>query len=191
MTYLLLVYEFFKTGLFAIGGGLATLPFLFNMAERFPKWFTHDMLLDMIAVGESTPGPIGVNVATFAGFNAGGILGGILATFGLVLPSYIIIVIIAQFLEKFSKNETVKAVFAGIRPAATGMIAASCFTVAKAALLNLDSAISIGGAADLLKILDFQAIALFALIYFLLVKFNRHPIFYIAGAAIVGILLKL
>ncbi|MBP1578317.1 MAG: chromate transporter, partial [Oscillospiraceae bacterium] len=134
MTYILLFVEFFKTGLFAIGGGLATLPFLFDIADRYP-WFTREMLLNMIAVGESTPGPIGVNVATYAGFSAAGILGGIVATFGLILPSYIIIVIVAQFLAKFSKSERVKAIFYGIRPAATAMIAAAGFSVAMSTFL--------------------------------------------------------
>lgn len=187
MTYLLLFVEFFKAGLFAIGGGLATLPFLFDIADRYP-WFDRAMLLNMVAVGESTPGPIGVNVATYAGFSAGGILGGIVATFGLVLPSYMVIVVVAQFLAKFSQNPTVKAVFYGIRPAATGMIAAAGLSVAKATFLYLDS---FSGAGSLLKMINLPAVLLFGILYFLYIKFKKHPIFYIAGAAIVGIVLKL
>ena len=185
MMYLQLFLEFFKTGLFAVGGGLATLPFLFDIADRYP-WFDQTMLLDMVAVGESTPGPIGVNVATYAGYTSAGILGGFIATFGLVLPSYIVIVIVAQFLAKFSKNETVKAVFYGIRPAATGMIAAAGLSLAKAALLHLDAT---GG--SLLSIIDLPAIALLLVVYYLYNKYKKHPIIYIAGAAIAGILLKL
>ncbi len=187
MTYLLLFLEFFKTGLFAVGGGLATLPFLFDIADRYP-WFDRPMLLDMIAVAESTPGPIGINVATYAGFSAGGLLGGLTATFGLVLPSYIVIVIIAQFLAKFSSNPTVQAVFYGIRPAATGMIAAAGFSVLRSTLLYIDR---FSGLDSLLSALNIRAILLFCVLYYLYVRFNKHPVFYIAGAAAVGIILNL
>mgnify|MGYP003292622080 CR=1 FL=1 len=98
MIYLRLFFEFFKTGLFAIGGGMATIPFLYDISDK-TGWFTHDKLADMIAVSASTPGPIGVNMATFAGYMTRGILGALVATFALVLPSYIIILII--YLKKF------------------------------------------------------------------------------------------
>lgn len=188
MTYLLLFAEFFKTGLFAIGGGLATLPFLFDIADRYPWWFDQSMLLDMIAVAESTPGPIGINVATYAGFNAGGLLGGLIATFGLVLPSYIVIVLIAQFLAKFSNSPIVKSIFYGIRPAATGMIAAAGFAVLRSTLLYTDR---FSGFNSLLSVLNLPAIVLFAVLYYLYVRFNKHPVFYIAGAAAIGIIFKL
>ncbi|MFV0497679.1 MAG: chromate transporter [Candidatus Fimivivens sp.] len=187
MTYLLLFVEFFKTGLFAIGGGLATLPFLFDMAERYP-WFDHAMLMDMIAIAESTPGPIGANVATYAGFMSGGILGGLIATFALVLPSYMIIVIVAQFLAKFSNSPVVKSVFYGIRPAATGMIAAAGFSVLRSTLLYVDR---FAGFQHLLLVLNIPALIVFAAIYYLYVRFKKHPIFYIAGAAVIGIIFKL
>lgn len=182
MTYILLFVEFFKTGLFAIGGGLATLPFLFDIADRYP-WFTREMLLNMIAVGESTPGPIGVNVATYAGFSAAGVLGGIVATFGLILPSYIIIVIVAQFLAKFSKSEKVKAIFYGIRPAATAMIAAAGFSVAMSTFLLSDK--------FSLSAINIPAVILFGVLYYLYKKYKKHPIWYIAAAAIIGIIFKL
>ena len=100
MIYLQLFYEFFKTGLFAIGGGLATLPFLSDMAER-TGWFTQSQLADMLAVSESTPGPVGVNMATYVGFETAGVLGAIVATLGLVFPSIVIILVIAGFLKAF------------------------------------------------------------------------------------------
>ncbi|MEA5136335.1 MAG: chromate transporter [Candidatus Fimivivens sp.] len=187
MTYLLLFIEFFKTGLFAIGGGLATLPFLFDIADRYP-WFDRPMLMNMIAVAESTPGPIGVNVATYAGFTSAGLLGGLIATFALVLPSYIVIVIIAQFLAKFSSNPVVKSVFYGIRPAATGMIAAAGFAVLRTTLLYTDR---FAGLDSLLSVLNIPAIILFTVLYYLYIRFNKHPIFYIAGAAAIGIIFKL
>ena len=93
MIYLQLFWEFFKTGLFAIGGGMATVPFLFDISAR-TGWFTASELANMIAVSESTPGPIGINMATYVGFETAGILGSVIATLGLVIPSIIIIVII-------------------------------------------------------------------------------------------------
>ena len=101
MTCLLLFYEFFKTGLFAVGGGLATLPFLYDMAARHPEWFTVSQLADMLAVSESTPGPLGVNMATYVGYLTAGIPGAVAATIGLVAPSVIVILIVAAFLKRF------------------------------------------------------------------------------------------
>ncbi|MBQ9915320.1 MAG: chromate transporter, partial [Clostridia bacterium] len=100
MIYLRLFYEFFKTGLFAIGGGLATLPFLRDIAVK-TGWFTEALLADMIAISESTPGPIGVNMATYAGYLAGNIPGAIIATLGLVMPPLLIMLVIARMLDSF------------------------------------------------------------------------------------------
>lgn len=102
--YALLFFEFFKIGLFALGGGLVTVPFLFDLSTRYP-WFTSEQLVNMIAVAESSPGPVGVNMATYAGFKAAGVSGALTATFGLVLPSLIIIVIIAALLDKFRQTD--------------------------------------------------------------------------------------
>lgn len=187
MIYLQLFYEFFKTGLFAMGGGLATLPFLASIADRYP-WFDRAMLIDMVAVAESTPGPIGVNMATFAGFTAGGIGGGLIATFGLVLPSFLVVVVIAQFLGKFSENQSVKAVFYGLRPTVCGMIAAAGASVAQVALLHAEIPFSI---ANPLAVLNWKAIGLAVACYVLYVTFQKHPLFYILGGAIAGILLQL
>ena len=124
MLYLQLFWEFFKTGLFAVGGGLATLPFLQDMADR-TGWFTHAQLADMLAVSESTPGPIGVNMATYVGFTTGGIGGALVATIGLVTPSVIVILIVAAFLKAFRDSKWVSAAFYGLRPASTALIAAA------------------------------------------------------------------
>ena len=121
MIYLQLFYEFFKTGLFAVGGGLATLPFLYDMADR-TGWFTRTQLADMLAVSESTPGPIGVNMATYVGYVTRGIPGAIVSTLGLVTPSVIVILIIAAFLKAFRHNRYVEAAFYGLRPASTAMV---------------------------------------------------------------------
>lgn len=109
-----LFFEFFKAGLFAVGGGLATLPFLYDIASRY-DWMSVESITDMIAISESTPGPLGVNMATYAGYHAYGVLGGVVATFALVLPSIIVIVIVAKILEKFKENRLVKDTFAGLR----------------------------------------------------------------------------
>ena len=137
MIFLRLFFEFFKTGLFSIGGGLATIPFLQDMGEA-TGWFTNQELTTMIAVSESTPGPMGVNMATYVGYHmgcntvlgpAGGILGAVIATLGLVAPSIIVILIIARFLQKFRHSRTVEAAFQGLRPASTALIVVAGLSV--------------------------------------------------------------
>lgn len=122
MSLLILIFEFFKIGLFSIGGGLATLPFLYRLADKYP-WFSAKQIPDMIAVSESTPGPLGINMATYTGFQHSGVIGSIAATFGLVLPSVIIIILISKVLEKFRSNKYVEYAFYGLRPAVMGLIA--------------------------------------------------------------------
>lgn len=187
MIFLQLFYEFFKVGLFAIGGGLATLPFLYDLSAR-TNWFTSAQLADMIAVSESTPGPIGVNMATYGGFNAAGILGGVVATLGLITPSIIIILIVAKFLKRFSEAKLVKDVFYGLRPATAALIAAAGFQVVKISLLNLELFLQNWNFAQLFQ---WKALILFALLMFLTNKFKKHPVVYIAGAAVVGIVVQL
>lgn len=186
MIYVQLVIEFFKIGLFSVGGGLATLPFLIALTFKYP-WFDQSMLADMLAVSESTPGPMGVNIATYAGFNTGGILGGILATLGLVAPSVIIIIIVAKFLDKFKENKYVQAVFYGLRPAVVGLIAVAGFEVIKISLLNIDLYKLTHNIADLLYI---KGIILFIILFYAIVKLNKHPVIYIGIAAIVGIIFR-
>lgn len=179
MTYITLFLEFFKTGLFAVGGGLATIPFLTAMTEKYP-WFTSQQLTDMIAVAESTPGPIGVNTATFAGFRAAGIPGAVIATFGLVLPSYIVILLIARALQKYKSNPLVENAFSGLRPASTGLIAAAGWSVLKVALSGTD----IMGAVSLPALLLFAAILVLSNMKKLK---SLHPAAFIGLAAVVGI----
>ena len=160
MIYLQLFFEFFKAGLFAIGGGLATIPFLTDIGQR-TGWFTSGELANMIAISESTPGPMGVNMATYVGFHTGGIAGGVIATLGLVCPSILVILVIAGFLKKFRESRGVDAVFYGIRPASTALIAAALAEVCSIALLNL-SAFQTGGAAALFQ---WKGIALAVVIF--------------------------
>lgn len=187
MIYLRLFFEFFKTGLFAVGGGMATVPFLYDMADK-TGWFTYDKLADMIAVSESTPGPIGVNMATYVGFTSAGIPGALVATLGLVTPSVIIILIIAKFLAGFSDNKYVKAAFYTIRPASTALIAAAGVLVLQISLLNTEA---FGQGGGVLSLFDFKSIAL-AVIVFVLTNFVKpakklHPVVFIALSAVAGI----
>ena len=131
----LLILEFMKTGLFAVGGGLATIPFLNEMGVKY-GWFTMDTLSTMVAVSESTPGPIGINMATYAGYNAAGVLGAIVATLALTAPAWIIIILIAKFLENFSENTNVKAAFYGIRPAVAALIGYAVWELIKIAIVT-------------------------------------------------------
>ena len=178
-----LFVEFFKTGLFAVGGGLATLPFIYDIADRY-DWLDYRLIADMIAVSESTPGPIGINMATYAGFHGDGILGSAVATFALVLPSIVVIILVARALEAFKRSAVVAAVFAGLRPAATGLIAAAGFGVLKLALHDPEAASWTG-------IVKLPELALFVVLFALIWKFKQHPIIYIAAAAAAGIVLGL
>ena len=183
MTLLLLFAEFFKTGLFAIGGGLVTVPYLYEMANKYP-WFTPQQLTDMIAIAESTPGPIGVNMATFAGFNAEGIWGSLIATLGLITPSIVIILIVAKILTKFRQNKFVNYAFYGIRPAVAGMILSAWFGLFKMCLINEAHT----GIVDFFLLKE-----LIIFLFFVILNFRTkiNPIFYIIMGAVVGILLKL
>ncbi len=180
MIYLILFIEFFKIGLFSIGGGLATLPFLYELTERY-DWITTDNISTMIAISESTPGPMGVNMATYVGYTAVGILGGLVATLGLVTPSIIIIVCVSSVLQRFKDSTVVQGMFSWIRPASTALIATAFITIAKTTLfptllLNADNLIKTGIAAVL---------------FILIIKLKKHPIFYIVAAAIVGVVFRL
>lgn len=184
-TIIQLFIEFFKVGLFSIGGGAATIPFLYAISDK-TGWFTYTDLANIIAVSEATPGAIGINMATYVGFITASILGGIVATLGLVAPSIVIIDIIAGFLEKFKSSKIVKSAFYGLRPASTGLIAAACIEIVKISLIDLNGFFSYG-IASLFK---FKEIILAVVVFLLIKKFNKHPVFYIALSAIVGIVFK-
>ena len=181
-----LMAEFAKTGLFSVGGGLATLPFLYEMSAN-TGWFSSADVADMIAISESTPGAIGINMSTYAGFKTAGIPGGVLATVGLALPSIVIILIIAKFLEKFRKNRLVEGAFYGLRPASLAMISAAGLNVARVALVNLDAWNASGSLGDLFL---WKAIALGVVLFVAQRKLKWHPAVFIAFSAVVGILLK-
>lgn len=181
MLYLRLFFEFFRAGLFAVGGGLATLPFLYEISDN-TGWFTHQQLADMVAISESTPGPIGVNMATYVGYTTGGLPGAVIATLGLIAPSIIVIIAIAGFLQKFKQNRFVQAAFYGLRPASVGLIAAAGFLVVRMALLDT-SALAAG---DWLGLFRWPALLLAAAVWFVLKKWNPHPVVVLAASAVVG-----
>lgn len=191
MIYLRLFWEFFKVGLFSVGGGLATLPFLYSLGAK-TGWFSTADVANMLAVSESTPGPIGVNMATYAGFDCGGVLGGVVATLGLVTPSVIVIVLIAMALQAFRTNKYVDAAFYTLHPASTGLIAAAGWSVFALVLVNLDAYRASYQQADLLQ---WKNLILFAVIWVLtnLVKPLKklHPVVFLALAAVVGIVFRL
>ena len=167
MIYLKLFLEFFHIGLFSFGGGYATIPFLYHIAD-VPKWYTTKQLSDMIAVSSITPGPVGVNVATFAGFKTAGILGAAMATASVILPSFIIVIIISKLLEQFKHNKYVQSVIYTLKPAGCGLLAA----------IGVDMFI------DNINLLG---MVLLVCLFVASITEKRDPLFYLAVSAVVGL----
>lgn len=197
--YLTLFAEFFKIGLFAVGGGLATLPFLYDLCAKY-DWFTKSDLANMIAISESTPGPIGINMATYVGFHTtsgesdvlggflNGAIGGVVTTTALVLPSLIIIVILARFLEKFSENKYVNGAFDVLRPTVAGLIGAACFGLYEISFLTMDL---FKESFDISQLFDFKAFFVFIFLLFFVFKYKLHPIFYIIIGGVSGVIINM
>lgn len=184
MIYLTLAYEFFKIGLFSIGGGMATIPFLMDLTTRY-DWFTASELANMVAISESTPGPVGINMATYAGYHTAGIPGALIATLSLTAPALIIIVIIAKFLDNFSEKPAVKAAFYGIRPVVAALIGYAVWELLKITMVHAS-----GNAVQL----DYTSL-IFCACAFALMQIKQlkklHPVIWIIAGAVVGILLKM
>ena len=182
-----LFFEFLKIGMFSVGGGMATLPFLYDMADE-TGWCTYSQIADMLAVSESTPGPIGINMATYVGYTIGGIPGALAATFGIILPGIILVIIVTSILDKFRNNLYVEGAFYGLRPASTALITSAGLLVAKITFLNLDFYKASGAIADLL---NYKAVilAVILLIFTRWVKQTKdlHPAIFIGISAVVGI----
>lgn len=184
MIYLTLAIEFFKIGLFSIGGGMATLPFLMDLTTKY-DWYTASELANMVAISESTPGPVGINMATYAGYNAAGVPGAIVATLSLTAPALIIIVIIAKFLENFSENPTVKAVFYGIRPTVAALIGYAVWELLKIALIS-----TVGETVHIDYTSVFICLGAFLLLQ--VKQLNKlHPLVWIAVGAVIGIVFQM
>lgn len=194
MIFLEMFIRFFFVGLFAVGGGLATLPFLADMAET-TGWFTQMDISNMVAISESTPGPLGINMATYVGFQVGsqfgtaaGFIGSVLAPLGVVTPSIIVILIIAKILMKFRQSKYVEYVFYGLRAASLGLIASACLGVAKIAFFSSEAFAESG---SIFAAVDYKSIILSVLIFICIKKFKKiHPVAFIVLAAVVGIIFK-
>lgn len=187
MILLRLFFEFCKIGLFSVGGGLATIPFLADLGER-TGWFTSGELANMIAISESTPGPLGVNMATYVGFASAGVAGGVVATLGLVFPCVVVILIVAAFLKRFRQSKVVDGVFYGLRAASVALITSAMLQVAEIAFTRFDDLSP--------NSWDFHWMAfVLAAVIFVLIKFTPlkklHPICFIAIAAVVGVICKM
>ena len=183
MILLQLIYQFFKTGLFAVGGGLATLPFLYEMSAT-TGWFTEQDILNLLAVSESTPGPIGINMSTYVGFITAGIPGAVIASLSLTAPCVIIILLVIRVLDKFKGNPLVDSIFKTLRPASIGMITAALIGVVKESLLHLEA---FAGLNTILSVFNWKGIVLAVVLWFIMKKWKTHPIAYIAIAAVVGV----
>lgn len=187
MILLRLYWEFFKTGLFSIGGGLATLPFLYEMQEK-TGWFTVNDVANMVAVSESTPGPMGINMATYVGFTIAGIPGAAAAIIGEVSPALIIIYLIGRALEKFKNNKYVQYAMYGLRAASAGLIFVAGLQVARIAFLHVDL---IGKTSSIASLLNPVAIIMGIVIWVVYKLTKKHPILYIVAAGAAGVLLAL
>ncbi len=196
-TILLLIYEFLKTGAFAIGGGLATIPFLREISEN-RKWFTLQELMDFIAISESTPGPIGINMATYAGFKAvsnefgsagWGIFGAVIAPLSLVVPSILAVLFVAMFYEKFKTNKYISASFAGIRASTAGLICGAMSSIFLTMIWNSDTWEK---TKDVFSAINKVEVVSFVLFSVLIFNFKKiHPVVFIAIGAVIGIVFKL
>jgi len=187
--FIYLTWTFFKIGLFSVGGGLATLPFLFEIADNYAginadKWLTRETIGNMLAVAQSLPGPVGSNLSTYTGFSYLGVPGGFVSAAALAAPSIIIILIIARMLSSFKENKIVQNLFAGFRPAAAGLLSAAGFGAITLSLWN-------SAAAVWYEHLRWKETLIFIVIFFLVYKFKKHPIVYIAAAGALGVILKL
>ena len=191
MIFFQLFYQFAKIGLFIFGGGMTALP-LFSDLGAVTGWFDQAFVTEMVAISESTPGPIGINMATYVGYNTccesygvlGGILGGIIASVGIALPCIVISIIVAKCLARFSKSQIVSDIFYGIRPVVIGLIAFALYSLVATIFVNVGL---IGTGASISEIISFPKLIYFAIILFAILKFKKHPIIYILISAAVGI----
>ena len=190
MIYLRLFWEFLKIGLFSVGGGMATLPFLYDLADK-TGWFTGAQVADMLAVSESTPGPIGINMATYTGYTVAGVPGAVLASVGIILPGLALVLIITAMLEKFRKNRFVEGAFYGLRPASVALITAAGLLVAKITFLD-EALLEAYSGSGFLSLISWKAVILAAVLLVLTRWFKPtkklHPVVFIAASAVVGII---
>lgn len=186
MIYFQLFYEFCKVAIFTFGGGMASIPFLEEMAVR-TGWFSLAQLTDFIAISESTPGPIAVNIATYAGYNTAGYLGGVCATMGLVFPAIVLMTIVAKFITAFRGNKYIDWAFYGLRPCVLALILSALLGIAKVTLFIEGATL-----ATLFGSINWRAMGIFVLVAVLqnVKKFKKlHPVVFLAMSAVLGIVL--
>lgn len=171
MTHLLLFYEFFKIGLFSFGGGYATIPFLYHLTQVY-NWFSPTDLERMIAISSITPGPVGINIATYSGLQTAGILGSILATIALVIPAFFIVIIVSKILNKFKENFYVKSAIYGLKPASCALLASVIINLVRTNLISIAAAIT------------------FVIFLLISLRTKKDPLFYLASTGLIGFILK-
>lgn len=177
-------FEFFKVGLFTFGGGLASIPFLYDISDRL-GWYTNEQLADVIAIAGSCPGVLGTNMCSYLGYLIDGPLGALITSLGFMTPSVIIVLIVSRFISKFRENKIVNAAFYGLRAASVGLIASALLSVIKISILNLEAFKASG---SLLQIVSLPNLALAVVAFFVMKKWNPHPVFALGGCAVVGII---
>ncbi len=177
---------FFYVGLFAIGGGLVAATFMQQVLVEKYGVISQEKFYQMIAVSESTPGPIGINLATYCGCEVYGPVGGVITTFGEVLPSLIIIMLIAKFFADFQKKPLVQSAFFALRPATGGMVLVALANVFIITVLNVQAFRASGSVADLVQIKQTVFYLLAVTVLFFVKKI--HPVFVVAAGAVFGVL---
>ena len=189
LTLLWCFWEYFQVGLFAVGGGLATIPFLEDIARRHPDWFTLEELRNFVAISESTPGPIGINIATYAGYKISGPIGSIVCVFALILPAFLVVLLIARVLDKFKSNNLVNSAFYGIRPATTALIASALISTFAEVLIDISAVASL---KSFFTSIDLGNLILFAVILTASLLFKKlHPVVFIGVGAVAGIVFSM
>lgn len=187
--YILLYFEFFKIGLFSLGGGYATLPFLYHMSEQY-QWFSSTELTQMLAISSITPGPVGLNVATYAGFKTAGVLGSIIATSAIMMPSYFMVIVISKMLKKFKDNFLVESALYALRPATAAMIGAVSIRLFKDCVIR-SLEFNTFSFVNITSFVDIKAIFLIICLFIFSFYYKRDPLLFLIIGAIAGIFLHI
>ena len=185
MQFFELFYTFFYIGIVTFGGGYAMLP-LIQSTVLEKEWMPHEQLVDFVAISESTPGPFAINIATYIGAERCGILGSVCSTLGVVMPSFIVILLVARIYEKFNSNKIVKGAMTGLKPAVIGLIASAVLSIAKTVLIP--SIENIKAVGEIFTVELLCSAIIFAIGLFLILKKKAHPILVVALSATLGIL---
>lgn len=189
MIFLRLFFEFFKIGLFSIGGGLASLPFLYELSEK-SGWFTAYDISNLVAISEATPGPLGINMSTYVGYVTGKVMGALTAPVGLVFPSVIVIIIVAKFYNKFKESQMVKNIFYCLRPVSVALIATAAISVFRIAIANAGQKITLANISNIGSLLNYKAIILMIILAVLWKQVKKHPIIFIAISGLIGVVFQ-